>query len=132
MAVIYRLFLTIIALSLSGVVFMAKEDIALINMLHPLVKNTPHLVSFLTYIGICFLLAKFSLYMAKFLSSDSIEQASIQKLEQANDTFLPSFLGYFFVALSIPNVELFFFVFGIIVVFVFFSRAAVAASMVAR
>lgn len=42
----------------------------------------------------------------------------------ANDGYLPSYLGYFFVALSIPgkDIQTLSLVFGILFVFVFFSR----------
>jgi len=38
--------------------------------------------------------------------------------------FLPSYLGCFFVALSVPNFEVFIVVFGIIAIFIFYSRAS--------
>ena len=56
------------------------------------------------------------------LGTDTIDAGSISVIEPANDAFLPSYLGYFFVALSIPNIEVFCYVFGIIYIFIFYSR----------
>ncbi len=123
MDIFYRLFLTLIALSLAVVVFMTKVDIALLNALDEKWADIPHYLSFSGYVVACILLAWFSLFMARFLSSDHMSQDSVERLEQANDIFLPSYLGYFFVALSTPNWEVFLFVFSIILILIFFSRA---------
>ena len=52
-------------------------------------------------------------------------EGKIVSVEVANNSFLPSYLAYFFVALSIPNGDwiAFAFVFGIIFLFTFFSQA---------
>ena len=60
--------------------------------------------------------------LINFLGTDTMEAGSISVIEPANDAFLPSYLGYFFVALSIPNIEVFIYVFGIICIFIFYSR----------
>lgn len=46
-------------------------------------------------------------------------------MEMANDVYMPSYLGYFFVALSIPNSDwiILLFVFGIVFVFTYFSQS---------
>lgn len=50
---------------------------------------------------------------------------SIQDISQANDTYMPSYLGYFFVALSIPDQEwlIFGIVFAVIFLFTYFSHS---------
>lgn len=50
----------------------------------------------------------------------------VQDISLANDTYMPSYLGYFFVALSIPrnNLLVFWVVFGIIYIFTFFSQSS--------
>ena len=78
--------------------------------------------SYLFYFTCIILLSIVSVYFIKFLSSDSIEQDTLTNIEPANDAFLPSYLGYFFVALSVPDIEIFFVVFGIIAIFIFYSR----------
>src|SRR5690606_38431226 len=47
---------------------------------------------------------------------------SIVEVEQANNAFLPSYLGYFFVALSVNNSETLIFVFSILFIFTFLSQ----------
>lgn len=56
------------------------------------------------------------------LSDDSIEEDTLTNIEPANDAFLPSYLGYFFVALSVPDIKMFFVIFGIIAIFIYYSR----------
>ena len=46
----------------------------------------------------------------------------MKDLEHANNAYLPSYLGYFFVALSVPDVETLVFVFLILFVFTYFSQ----------
>lgn len=62
------------------------------------------------------------MYLTNSLDTDTIDKNSISVIEPANDAFLPSYLGYFFVALSVPNIEVFLYVFGIICVFIYHSR----------
>jgi hypothetical protein len=62
-----------------------------------------------------------SLLLKKHLSDDSIEKHP-KHIEQANNSFLPSYLGYFFVALSIPNLETLWFVYFMVFVFTFYSQ----------
>lgn len=53
---------------------------------------------------------------------DTLE--SVQDISLANDTYMPSYLGYFFVALSIPDKEWLIFgvVFTVIFTFTYFSQ----------
>ena len=67
----------------------------------------------LTFWGIC---------LCKHLSKDSIE-GGIREIEPANSTFLPVYLGYFFVALSVSTWGAMAFIYGIVFVFTFFSQA---------
>ncbi|MCT8975009.1 hypothetical protein N4T77_00200 [Clostridium sp. CX1] len=63
-----------------------------------------------------------SLLLKNFLSYDSIEKTPLD-IEQANNSFLPSYLGYFFVALSVPTTETLWFIYFILFVFTFCSQA---------
>lgn len=81
-----------------------------------------NLSSYVFYFICIVLLAIVSVYFIKFLADDSIEQDTLTNIEPANDAFLPSYLGYFFVALSVPNIEMFFVIFGIISIFIYYSR----------
>lgn len=57
----------------------------------------------------------------RLLSKDSIE-GTLTNVELANGSFLPNYLGYFFVAVSITNVDTFFLVYTLTVVFVMLSQ----------
>jgi hypothetical protein len=62
------------------------------------------------------------LLLSKYLAKETINKGDIIGVEYANDAFLPSYLGYFFVALDIPNFETFYFVYPIIFLFTFLSQ----------
>lgn len=68
---------------------------------------------FLTYLSLLF---------AESLGKESIKNGDIKGIEYANDAFLPSYLGYFFVALDVPNVETLCVVYPLIFVFTFSSQ----------
>lgn len=118
---IFKLFLTLNSLLLSLMVFLIKEEIT-INPLHPYLSTLPAVISYLLYFGIVVLLTLISIRLTDSLDTDTIDKLSISVIEPANDAFLPSYLGYFFVALSAPNIEVFLYVFGIICVFIYHSR----------
>ena len=124
MAVVYRFFLTFIALSLAIAVFLIQQKIHFLPLLHPKLCAVPPFVSYAIYLLLCVLFAWLSITLATFLADDTFGAGTIKELEQASDAFLPSYLGYFFVALSVPSFQIFFLVFGIITILIFFSRAA--------
>jgi len=114
--VIYQLFLTLNATSLIIVIFLVKEQTTL-----PVLSKYPNWVSYLTFLAVPVMLTGISLLLTRFLSDDSIE-GGIKDLEQANNAYLPSYLGYFFVALSVPYEETLIFVFILLFMFTFFSQ----------
>ena len=121
---VFNFLLTLVALSLAGVVFLIKNEITIpfdrfFNIL--LLSNWP---SYIIYFCICIFLAWITLQYPRLLGGERFSIGSIVESELANDAYLPTFLGYFFVALSIEKVEIFAYVFGIISIFIFFSRAA--------
>ncbi len=69
------------------------------------------------------LLTGLSILAIHRLGKDSFSEGQIHSIEHANNSFLPSYLGYFFVALSVPNLETLFFVYGILFVFTYLSQA---------
>src|SRR3990167_6499245 len=142
MSYIFRFFLIINSLSLSFLIFPIDKKVTLEwmepffcnicsfavgkNILTEFIGNNFYsmlnISSYLFYFTCIILLSIVSVYLINFLSNDSIEQDTLTNIEPANDAFLPSYLGYFFVALSVPDIEIFFVVFGIIAIFIFYSR----------
>ncbi|EIJ39091.1 hypothetical protein JoomaDRAFT_2097 [Galbibacter orientalis DSM 19592] len=118
---IYRLLLTFNATSLIIVVYLVKVEV-LLNNLNCYLFGLPNYVSYVLYFLIPIFLTFISLLIAKFLSKDNISLGTIKSIEQANNAFLPSYLGYFFVALSVPYVDTLIFVFAILFVFTFLSQ----------
>lgn len=96
------------------VIFLIKQHCIIIN-------KAPNWISYLIFISIPVLMTGLSLLCTRFLSTDSIE-GNVKDLEHANNAYLPSYLGYFFVALSVPDVETLVFVFLILFVFTYFSQ----------
>lgn len=117
----YRLLLTFNATSLILVIFLIKEE-ATLNGLHEKLDNLPNFISYIIYFFIPIILTYLSLYISKFLGDSNINKGSIIEVENANNAFLPSYLGYFFVALSVNNCETLIFVFAILFVFTFLSQ----------
>lgn len=60
--------------------------------------------------------------MSELLAKESLNVGDITNLEYANNAFLPTYLGYFFVALDIPNTEALWFVYPLVLVFTFLSQ----------
>jgi hypothetical protein len=125
MNLLFRLFLTFNSTSFIIVVYLIKSQTVLNKFFHFLGK-CPHFVSYTIYIFIPVVLTFLSLLATKYLDSDSIEaeagKSAIVSIEQANNSFLPSYLGYFFVALSVPSCETLIFIFAILFVFTFLSQ----------
>lgn len=120
---IYRLLLTFNSTSLLLVVYAIKEQ-CVINWakIHSKLCFIPDWVSYIVYFLAPVLLTLFSLWLSRFLAKDSIDKGNVEEVEQANNAFLPSYLGYFFVALSVSKCETLIFIFAILFVFTFFSQ----------
>lgn len=124
---IYRVFLTINSTSLLIVVFLVKEQYTFTwDALHYKLTFIPDYVSHIIFFLVPVILTFISLLLAKYLEGDSLERVNgkskITEVEQANNAFLPSYLGYFFVALSVPYCETLVFIFAILCIFTFFSQ----------
>lgn len=122
---IFRLFLAFNSTSLIIVVYLIKAGVT-IRFVPSCVAIIPNYVSYFIYIIISVLLTYISLLLSKYLDFDSVEsekgESAVKAIELANNSFLPSYLGYFFVALSVPNFETLIFVFAILFVFTFLSQ----------
>jgi len=123
MNLIYKLLLTFNSTSLLLVIFWIKEQYLIQwTSISPKLNNIPDFVSYGLYFLMPILLTLFSLWLAKFLDDDSIELSKVVEVEQANNAFLPSYLGYFFVALSVSNIETLGYIFCILFIFTYFSQ----------
>lgn len=73
-----------------------------------------YVIYFIALLVLSFFSIKFSL---KYLDQDVIEREKVKEFEQANDFYLPIYLGYAFVAISLPTLKSFllFFVLMLIV-----------------
>jgi len=122
----FRLFLTFNATSLLWVVFLVKEQV-LINRYSFYFLFLPSWVSYCVYLAVPVLFTYISLLLSRLLPEDSIDseggKSPIVAVEQANNAYLPSYLGYFFVALGVPQGETLIFVFIILFVFTFLSQS---------
>ncbi|MFH2140788.1 MAG: hypothetical protein ABIJ97_00090 [Bacteroidota bacterium] len=122
---LYRLLLTFNSTSLIIVIFLVKEG-CVIGDVYPNLYFLPTYVSYIIYFLIPVVLTYVSLLISRWLDNDSIMKEDnkpvIIEVEQANNAFLPSYLGYFFVALSVTYSDTLIFVFGILFLFTYFSQ----------
>lgn len=115
---ILRLFLTFSSVSFFIIVYLVQNNI------NPL-KCQLGSYLWLTYIGyvlIPFILTFITLAVCKLLSKSSIKK--IISIEPSNNDFLANYLAFFFVALSIKGITTFWIVFGMTILFTFFSRVS--------
>ncbi|ELI1837862.1 hypothetical protein SBW85_00870 [Vibrio plantisponsor] len=125
MNTIYRLLLTFNATSLLVIIFLVQKKYTL-GHFYPqylLLAEMPNFVSYVGYFLIPVLLTGFSIFLSSLLGQDDFKPQEISSIEHANNSFLPSYLGYFFVALSVGNWETLWFVYGVLFVFTFLSQA---------
>jgi hypothetical protein len=118
---LFRLFLAFNSTSLLIVIYLIKSGIN-IQLFPPCIFHIPNVISYFFYILVVLVLTLLSLYLSRNLAKEDINKGDIISLEYANDAFLPSYLGYFFVALDVPNFETFYFVYPIIFIFTFLSQ----------
>lgn len=124
----FRGLLAFNATSLLVIIYLVQQGITLDKFFPWLsqfswIADLPNLLSYLTYMIVTVLLTGLSIFLSSNLGKDTFESGEIISIEYANNSFLPSYLGYFFVALSIDNWETLFFVYIILFVFTFLSQA---------
>lgn len=93
MKTIYRILLTLNSTSLVLFVYMIKGGLWIEKM--GAISIAVYVLAIVVFTNIC-------IFLGRILKKDSIE-GDIQDISMANDNYLPSYLGYFFVALSIPD-----------------------------
>lgn len=122
---IYRLLLTFNATSLLVIIFLVQKTFTLGCFFpgNPVLVEMPNYVSYLGYLSVPVFLTGISIRLSSCLGKDEFTPDEIESIEHANNSFLPSYLGYFFVALSVGNWETLWFVYGVLFVFTFLSQA---------
>lgn len=116
MNLFYRLFLTLNSTFLIISVYLIKEEYCI-----SFLTDFPKYISYVIYILFPFFLTGISILVTRFLSDDNME-CDAKDIEQANNAYLPSYLGYFFVALSVPFNDTLIFIYAILFLFTFFSQ----------
>lgn len=129
MIFLYKLLLTFNASSLIIVVYLIKSKvpihriIGLIGVEPGKIELVPAFCSYALYFFVPIFTTFISIQCVKYLESDEIEAGQIEEMELANNAFLPSYLGYFFVALSIGDKSTLAYMSGILFVFTFLSQS---------
>lgn len=124
----FRLLLTFNATSLLVIIFMVQKGHTLGHFLDDQtnvgwLNSLPNAVSYGLYVLVPFLSTGLSILLSTKLGRDEFKQGEVVSIEHANNSFLPSYLGYFFVALSIMSWEALWFVYALLFVFTFLSQA---------
>lgn len=124
----FRLLLTFNATSLLVIIFMVQNVYTLAYFLADIgylgwLNTLPNAASYGLYIFVPLLSTGLSILLSSKLGRDDFKQGEVASIEHANNSFLPSYLGYFFVALSIGNWETLWFVYGLLFIFTFRSQA---------
>lgn len=131
MNLVFRLLLTFNATSMLVIIFLVQQGHTLGYFFtkcphlpyRPGFVELPNYYSYVLYLLVPIVLTGFSILLSALLGKDSFESGQIVSIEHANNSFLPSYLGYFFVALSIGNWETLGFVYGVLFMFTFLSQA---------
>jgi len=115
MNTVFRVLLTFNATSLLVIIFLVQKGYTL-GYLFPKddvlnwISLLPNAVSYLLYVLVPVLLTGLSIVLSSKLGKDQFKKGEIESIEHANNSFLPSYLGYFFVALSVGSWETLWFV----------------------
>lgn len=109
----FNLMLSLSASAYVVVVFLIKEGITFSFLPQKL-----EYISYIIYLMAPVLVAWLCLRLSKHLSVCGME-CQIEEIELASHSFLPNYLGYFFVALSIPNVTTLIYVYAVIAIWCF-------------
>lgn len=122
---LFRILLTFNATSLLLIVFLVQKGYDLTYFFPGIedLQGLPRYLSYALYMAAPITLTGLSLWLGKLLGRDEFKKGQVSSIEHANNSFLPSYLGYFFVALSIGNWETLFFVYGVLFVFTYKSQA---------
>ena len=112
MNLVFRILLTVNATVWVIVVYCIKEELTILPI-------TPFYFS-ITLLLIPVILSFVTIWLTMFLGKDNIKNCA--KIEEADSSFLPVYLGYFFVGLSIDKIQPLVFVYLIIFIFTFVAQ----------
>ena len=112
----YHMLLTANSIVLLIIIYIVKEKL--------FIQKLGELFSIILYTLLPITLTYLCIKLSSCLQNDRTN-LNIERIELANDAYLPSYLGYFFVALSIPTKDTttLYFIFFIIFIFIFCSQA---------
>lgn len=121
----FRLLLTFNATSLLLIIFLVQNGQTLGKLFPSLTRlgALPGMVSYGVYLLIPIALTGISILLSSYLGKDEFKKGTVESIEHANNSFLPSYLGYFFVAIGISNWDVLWFVYIVLFVFTFLSQA---------
>lgn len=117
MKYLYQLFLAFNSTWLIVVVYLIKEKYKF-----KILDNHSICYSWIIFILIPIILTALSFIIAYKLPKDKLIKTAISEIELANNNFLPTYLGYFFVSLGINDIPTLSIVFIIIYVFTNLSQ----------
>src|SRR4051812_40679770 len=100
MKYLYQLFLAFNSTWLIVVVFLVKERYKFNFLNHHSIY-----FSWLLFALIPIILTALSFLISMKLPKDRLQSSSVKEIELANNNFLPTYLGYFFVSLGINDVS---------------------------
>ena len=121
---LFRILLTFNATSLLAIIYFVQKGCTPANIIPSLqAYNLPNMAYYALYVIVPIALTGFSILLSSKLGKDDFQEGAIESIEHANNSFLPSYLGYFFVGLSIPNDETLIFVYSVLFVFTYRSQA---------
>lgn len=119
---LFKILLTLNSLCLFGAVFLINKNVDFLHWLLPDKYIFSEHISYLVYFIISIGFARFTIWIVSFLDGDIISKGTITFIEPANGIHLPVYLGYFFVALSINDFDVFAYIFAILCLFSFLAE----------
>lgn len=117
MKYLYQLFLAFNSTWLIVVVYLIKE-----KYVFTVLENYSNYFSWIIFISLPIILTALSFLVALKLPNDTLNRTSVTEIELANNNFLPTYLGYFFVSLGVNDIQTLIVVFGMIYVFTYLSQ----------
>lgn len=121
MLFLFKVLLALSSTSLFVVIYVIKTKVHIFDSI-----ILTYLVYFITVIGLAYLALLSTNYLGRgsLASQMRNKKNTLEEIELANHSFLPTYLGYFFIALSIPNNEweIFFALYAIMFIFVYLSQ----------